>query len=234
MEILRYNEEKHRNSNNYFWLLIFFSTLLFFPVFSVFFRGLTELVFQVSASIVIIWGAFVVTQNKKELLTCSLLAFFAMLGIWLDESFFQPSKGATVFRAISSIFYFAYLGRHISLQLVENNERPNINLIYGAVIVFFIIGIIGGDLCILLDLAEPRTFFDHDNPISSYNYYYFSFVTLTTIGYGDFTPSNESGRALALLIGLFGQIYLTIAMAIIIGKYLNGERADKKGLKNDK
>ncbi|MEM9544873.1 MAG: potassium channel family protein [Bacteroidota bacterium] len=220
MNRLAYNEEKHRKNSNYFWLLVFFMSLLFFPIFSIFFKEYSELILRISASVIILWGSYVVTYTKKELITAWFLAVLAVFGFWCEHTVFQPSEGVSIFRIFTGIIYFGYLGRRIILQLLEKNHRVNLNLLYGAVIVYFIIGIIGGQLCNLLDILEPGTFF-RNAETNSYNYYYFSFVTLTAVGYGDFTPSNEAGRAMALLIGLFGQIYLAIAMAIIIGNYLN-------------
>lgn len=228
MKRFKYNEETHRRNSNYLLLLLFFLSLLFFPIFSVFFRDFSDLVFRLSASVIILWGAYVVTDTKKELFIAWILAFLAVFGFWLEVSSLLSSQSVIIFRTITGIIYFGYLGQRIAVQLIENNDQVSLNLVYGAIIVFFIIGIIGGDLCTLLDIVEPGTFFLREGNISTYNYYYFSFVTLTSIGYGDFTPNNESGRALALLIGLFGQVYLTIVIAIIIGKYLNQERVGRE------
>jgi voltage-gated potassium channel len=49
------------------------------------------------------------------------------------------------------------------------------------------------------------------------DYMYFSFITLATVGYGDLTPQGGLGRALAVLEGLFGQIYLVTAVAALVG-----------------
>lgn len=220
MGAIRYNRTKHRKMSNYFLLLIFFSGLLFFPIFMPLFHGFADLVFQISATIVIAWGAYVVSQNGIELALCSVLAVLAIAGYWVDNQVFEAGHRVIVFRTITGCVYFFNLARLIVLQLLEDDSQVNLNMVYGAIILYFIVGVVGGELCVLMDILNPGTFFVNEETIVAYNYYYFSFVTLTTVGYGDFTPNNESGRALALLISLIGQIYLTITMAIIIGKYL--------------
>lgn len=49
---------------------------------------------------------------------------------------------------------------------------------------------------------------------------YFSFITLTTIGYGDFSPTSSLGQKIAILEGLIGQFYIAIVMAILVGKFI--------------
>ena len=50
---------------------------------------------------------------------------------------------------------------------------------------------------------------------------YFSFVTLTTLGYGDITPVNAIARALAYLEAAIGQVYLTVLIASLVGMHIS-------------
>jgi hypothetical protein len=54
------------------------------------------------------------------------------------------------------------------------------------------------------------------------DYTYFSFVTLATIGYGDYVPALPLGRALAVLEGLAGQLYLVTVVALLVGNLGRG------------
>ena len=220
---MHYDTAHHQRTSNYFWLLISISALLFFPIFSVFFQGYTNFIFRVLASVIIIGGAYVVTQNKRELIICLCLGVLALIGFWIEQPQVWAQSGATIFRTLTGFVYFAYLGLRITKQLIQSKNQVNLNLIYGAIICYLLIGIIGAELCILMDVSTPGTFFEKQIDVNNYQYYYYSIVTLTTVGYGDISPSTDAGRALSILIGLIGQIYLTIIMAIIIGKYLNGQ-----------
>lgn len=61
------------------------------------------------------------------------------------------------------------------------------------------------------NLPEDPTFYD---------FIYFSFVTLTTVGFGDITPSSGPSKSLTIMLGIIGQLYTTFLVAIIVGKYL--------------
>lgn len=50
---------------------------------------------------------------------------------------------------------------------------------------------------------------------------YYSFVTMTSIGYGDYLPVVSDAKMLSVFIGISGQFYMAIIVALIIGKYLN-------------
>ena len=52
--------------------------------------------------------------------------------------------------------------------------------------------------------------------INPFTYEYFSYVTLTTVGYGDFTAANDAGRTLAMLEALFGQVFLVTIVALVV------------------
>ena len=52
------------------------------------------------------------------------------------------------------------------------------------------------------------------------DYLYFSFVTLTTLGYGDVIPVSHLARSTTMLIAVTGQLYMTILIAMLVGKFL--------------
>jgi hypothetical protein len=53
---------------------------------------------------------------------------------------------------------------------------------------------------------------------------YFSFVTLTTLGYGDITPMTRAAKNLAALEAIFGQLYLAILIARLVGQQALGDK----------
>ena len=59
---------------------------------------------------------------------------------------------------------------------------------------------------------------------------YFSYVTLATLGYGDYTAAGNLGRALAVLEALMGQLYLVTVVAVVVTRLgrPGRERSDKK------
>lgn len=90
---------------------------------------------------------------------------------------------------------------------------------------YLLIGLTLSILFLILDIFVPGSFNQTDaaeGGLSAFVYY--GFVTLTTLGYGDITPNTPLARSLASFTALFGQLYLVIIMALIIGKFLSGNK----------
>ena len=88
------------------------------------------------------------------------------------------------------------------------------------IIVQIVTGIIGGQACYLLELLQPGAF-DYVGQSMWYDLQYFSFTSLTTMGITDVNPVSPQAKAITLMISLNGQLYLTIIIAILVGKYVS-------------
>jgi voltage-gated potassium channel len=90
---------------------------------------------------------------------------------------------------------------------------------------YLLIGLTLSILILILDIFLPGSFSQLDSVSGNLSpYIYYGFVTLTTLGYGDITPDTALARSFSTFTALFGQLYLVIIMALIIGKYLTGKR----------
>lgn len=102
--------------------------------------------------------------------------------------------------------------------------------VYGSTILcainsYLLIGLTLSILFQIMDLFIPGSFVQIETVEGSFSsFVYFGFVTLTTLGYGDITPTTALARSLASFTALFGQLYLVIIMALIIGKFLSGKK----------
>ena len=81
-------------------------------------------------------------------------------------------------------------------------------------------------------LINPSTLtnISSNEETAGFECYYYSFTTLTTLGYGDIAPVSQVARASAVFFSLTAQIYLAVVIALIVGKYVS--YSDKKELDN--
>jgi uncharacterized membrane protein len=88
---------------------------------------------------------------------------------------------------------------------------------FGVLCVYLLIGSLFAFLYgIVNNLAAEPFFASAAHPDTS-DFLYFSFATLTTVGYGDLAAATDLGRSLAIAEALIGQIYLVTVVAVIVG-----------------
>ena len=106
--------------------------------------------------------------------------------------------------------------------------RPTVTIqsIYGALSAYLIIGLMYAAFYAAIQRLGSGAFFAHHQPANTQTLQYFSFTTLTTLGYGDFTAAGNGGRALAVIEALTGQVFLATLVARLVAAFRSsGEQA---------
>jgi hypothetical protein len=120
---------------------------------------------------------------------------------------------------ISSIFFCGLIINSIYHQ-IKRTKRISRHTITGALTIYLMIGVGWAMLHLLLYTIEPAgyTGIAPGSTDSLLNiFFYFSFVTLTTLGYGDISPVMEIHRSITMLEAIIGQIYLVVVVAWLVG-----------------
>ena len=88
--------------------------------------------------------------------------------------------------------------------------------------VYLLLGIAGSILFNQVAQRDPGAFnYPADSVPGRLDFIYYSFVTMTTLGYGDITPAEPGARVLSMFFSVTGQLYLTMIIALLVGKYLS-------------
>lgn len=105
--------------------------------------------------------------------------------------------------------------------------RPAVDIqsIYGALSAYLITGLMFAAFYAAIYHLTHSPFFANHQPASTQTFQYFSFTTLTTLGYGDFTAMQNGGRAVAVLEALAGQVFLATLVARLVSAYRTPARA---------
>lgn len=99
------------------------------------------------------------------------------------------------------------------------------DMIYCAVSIYLLLGMMWSGVYTILEVASPGSF---QGLTVSADIIYFSFVALTTVGFGDIIPLTVLARRLAVLEAAMGSIYMAIIVALIVGRYLSQETGGEK------
>lgn len=133
------------------------------------------------------------------------------------------------YASMLSICGFLVVAISFTLRQVVFGTEINANRMVGAICVFLLLGIIWSFAYALLELAAPNSFkgFSPEfGPGIDSSWLYFSFVTLTTLGYGDISPVSAMARTLAYMQAVAGQFYIAVLVAGLVSAYISERRGD--------
>ena len=99
--------------------------------------------------------------------------------------------------------------------------RPAVTIqsIYGALSAYLVVGLMFAASYAAIQHLGGAPFFTDGQPATAQTFQYFSFTTLTTLGYGDFTAAGNGGRAIAVMEALTGQVFLATLVARLVAAY---------------
>ena len=125
--------------------------------------------------------------------------------------------------AVSTLSFFIFLAMAIIADFLHTTE-VTVDTISGAACVYLLIGVIWSLAYALVEHIDPGSFHFtapkkaiHLTNTSSFSY--FSFVTLTTVGFGDIIPISKGAKLLVIIEAILGQFYIAIFLARIIASY---------------
>jgi hypothetical protein len=188
-------------------------------------RGLPEQIYQLVAIAVFFAGLHLVTESRRlRLVGGFLLAPIAVASMLM----IQRDNGAHLLTVgVFSILFVGFVTGVILWELLTT-RRVTGETLYGAIVGYLFTGIVFGMLYMLLEQLAPGSFRFGGSPARQLTWVdisYFSFVTLTTIGYGDITPFGDV-RALVLLEGIIGAMYPTVLIGRLLASYQSLRRAE--------
>jgi hypothetical protein len=99
---------------------------------------------------------------------------------------------------------------------LARNMALSIETFLGAVCVYLLIAQLFATLFAVTAAISGQPFFVQTSHPSAIDYIYFSFVTITTVGYGDFTSALPVGRMMAVSEAVFGQLYLITVVSLVV------------------
>jgi hypothetical protein len=175
--------------------------------------------------LVVISGIFAAEFKRRVFFFLLFLGLLVILSMVASKIF--PDNLALnlipFFLVTSSLtFSFVALAGHVSRA-----TKVDRSTILSAINSYLLMGLSASILFLMLDYAVPESIINIQAGPGSLSYYvYYGFVTLSTLGYGDITPTAPLARSLAVFVSLGGQLYLVIVMAMIIGKFLNSQKKD--------
>jgi len=168
--------------------------------------------------VIFLSAVYAVSQKRSTFIIALVMALLLEILIWLSHL-----TDISSFRIIGNILTILFTGytATIILSYLFTEDEITGDVIMGAICVYFLIGLAWAFIFFTLELLQPGSFqMPQGQGIDLTHFSYYSYVTLTTLGYGDITPISTQARSLALLEAIMGQLYLAILVARLVGIHI--------------
>jgi len=151
---------------------------------------------------------------KKRMLVIALIAFITE---WIAEIF--NMKILYYISTFINVIFFQIIVIRLIVQIARS-KNVNAGVILESVNAYLLFGLMFTMLVTILHLYDIEAFsFIEGETIDFQHYIYYTFVTFSTLGYGDIIPKEPIGRSLSILISVSGQLYIAIIIAMLVGKF---------------
>jgi len=156
-------------------------------------------------SLILISGVYAVSRKKNTFLISLIFAFPAFFTQW--SSYFVTFPGSLFIGKLFGILFYLFLIA-VMIDYLFKEKEITADLIIGAIFT-------------LLEIAHPGSFRIPDSAVSELShFFYYSFVTLTTLGYGDITPVTSAARSFSIVEAIIGQLYIAILVSRLVGVHI--------------
>jgi voltage-gated potassium channel len=201
-------------------LLIALALFIFFAPFVEEIRG-GDLIVSVLLSLVLISAVFAVASRRSTLIIALLLAIPALVGRWIN--YFQPELVPPAVFLTAGLALIAFVVANL-LRFVLRAPSVNADVLCASISAYLMLGLLWTMAYWLVDQLTPGAFSfnttsETKQTMAGFNAFYFSFITLSTVGYGDITPVSKVARMLAATEAITGLLYVAVLIARLVGLY---------------
>ncbi len=171
-------------------------------------------------SIILITTIYAATQKRTHIIIAVILVIPTLFAVWSKTIAISGTYITIGFICGLILFAFAVI---LILKYIFSHQVVTRQTLSAAVGVYLLIAMMWTFIYRVMEILYPGSFaIAHSKLLDAENIYlYFSFVTITTLGYGDITPIGSHAISMAVLEAITGQIYLVVVVAWFVGMYVS-------------
>ena len=167
-------------------------------------------------------AVYAIRQKKSVFIIALLLVLLTEVLALL--SYFEDMPSLDMLSNILGGLLLAYTAAIIVHHLFTEDKITG-DMIMGAICAYFLMGLVWSFAYSTLEFFQPGSFQMPQGTVNQATFTYYSYVTLTTLGYGEITPISAPARSFALLEAMLGQLYLAVLIARLVGIHIAQSQA---------
>ena len=216
---------RSRSSRDHFYRDLLVAIAVIVLVSSVFGRRFGGALDNFLVAAILVVALVEVARSRRHIAVGAILGLPAIVARFANQMFPEsPNLDRVVL--FLTLAFFAFL-IWLILHDLFSEKRSTIDRVYGAIAAYFFIALLFALLYAHVALIDHGAFAVSSSitaeksggPLSLFTY--FSFVTITTLGYGDITPISESARTLAWFEALVGQFYVAVMIGGLVATHIS-------------
>src|SRR5947208_7169742 len=180
-----------------------------------------ELIVSGLFSLVLLAAVLAVADRKRVLVIALVLAIPAIAGRWINH--FRPNLvPSPVFLVAGLVLVYFVVGN--LLRFVLRAPSVTLEVLCASITAYLMLGLMWTLAYWVVDRLTPGGAFSFntnagEHSMNGFNGFYFSFITLSTVGYGDITPVSRIARWLAAMEAMTGMLYVAVLIARLVSLY---------------
>jgi hypothetical protein len=160
--------------------------------------------------------ALYASRARSQLMRAAVIAVVVAFVIVIAESVLDSEAFAGSIYLIYALLIC--ITPVVIINRILRHPEVQVSTILGAVCAYMLIGMVFGFAYVLIGRVDPPFFANH-GPVDQFDYLYFSYACLTTVGFGDFVSRGDFGRSLSVLEAIVGQIFLVTLIARLVSQF---------------
>jgi len=180
-----------------------------------------ELIVSALFSLVLLAGVVAVADRKRVMVIAIVLAIPAIAGRWINH--FRPDLIPPAVFLVAGLILIAFVVGNL-LLFVFRAPSVNTEVLCASISAYLMLGLMWTMAYWLVDQLTPGGAFAFNTitgkqSMKGFNAFYFSFITLSTVGYGDITPVSKMARWLAAMEAMTGLLYVAVLISRLVSLY---------------
>ena len=178
-----------------------------------------DVIIAILLSLVLLSAVLAVADRKGVFFIALVLAIPAIVGRWINH--FRPDLVPPPVFLVAGLALIAFVVANL-LRFVLRAPSVNTEVLCASISAYLMLGLLWTVAYWLVAQVTPDAFLFNTGPketMSGFNAFYFSFITLSTVGYGDIAPVSRIARWLAATEAMTGLLYVTVLIARLVSLY---------------
>jgi hypothetical protein len=179
-----------------------------------------DVIVSILLSLVLLSAVVAVADRRRVFVIAVVLAIPAIAGRWINH--FRPDLVPPPVFLTAGLVLIAFVVANL-LRFVLRAPSVDVEVLCASISAYLMLGLLWTVAYWLVDQLTPGAFAFNGHAerqsIRGFNAFYFSFVTLSTVGYGDITPVSKVARMLAAMEAMTGLLYVAVLIARLVALY---------------